>query len=262
MTKLEKEFYEALKESIGPGSERFFDPGMDRPYFSGDYRTILKKYMSPGYNGKLREDINAVASSARLCALDFYKCPGAVLEKTLSNDLVNSMPTFMDAAVGDIYYECKCQEILKTSHGTLKGRYKESRLFGELMGRGLDACTGDPLRFSVRALGIDSDKDYHLFHFDIKQLICHLIAIANNNKDRETMLQYIIYRPSQEAIDKRPKLQKLYEDLEGEIDAIWMSKNRITDFCRKKKIKLAAPVYKSINHIKDEVLEELKKGSR
>lgn len=284
MTLAEKAFYDALKGSTGfegirkKYPEVFVNVDDERPYYGKLYKKILKKEIkdvSP--NASIHKGVAALASSARLAALDFVKHKDVELEKTLTNDI--GANTEMDAVIGNTYYECKCQEILKASHDRLSIHYKtddRSRLFKELMGtEGLSACSKytnkkneEFLQFPISALGIDvciiKDKDYHSLHFDLKQMICHLIAMAKNNK-KPSVLQYIFYVPfenSIEGIKEKTKLYEVYLELEKEIEAIWDKNNKIGRFCKEHEITLAAPAFKNIKLVKDFVLEELIKKNK
>ena len=213
-----------------------------------------------------------MASSGRLCYL-YFQPKGASFETEYPNDLNASRPTKMDAVVGNENIECKCQEIVAKSHTPLREKYLQSHLFGELGVENYemkqvpqkDDATGETtlvnvLTFSCKELGIGLDEDYAHLHFDLKQLICHLIALANRkDKKQEVALKYVFFTPNKEVIARYPKITQLYEDLRCEIKAIFASDTRIMAFAKKHRIVIDTSRFEfvEIKDVRDFVFEEL-----
>ena len=247
---LKQQFDEAIKNSLKytghPNTKR-----KDNKYYDDAYAEVIKKDFGDevvsyetNYNSRLGcTPICAYASSGRLCYL-YFKPKNAEFEKPLYNDLNNSYPTKMDAVIGIDNYECKCQEIVGASHTALRDTYLKSDLFKELVGdlsnikivpEEIDEESGQnkkKLCFNVSKLNIKlaGDPDYAHLHFDLKQLICHLIAIANNNHMEKRTLTYVFFQPNEKEIEKHEKVKTLYEDLKKEIKAIFKKDTAIYKF--------------------------------
>ena len=228
----------------------------DGKYYDDSYAEPIKKYFKD--NGIESYEVNyskrykctsicAFASSGRLCFL-YFKPQNADFETAILNDLSNSRPTKMDAVIGNENYECKCQEIVAKSHTPLSVKYLESALFKEMGVKNYsvktieetDNETGkvssrEVLVFDVNELNIKlkGKNNYSNLHFDLKQLICHLIAIANNNKKKlPTKLKYIFFTPNNEVISRYAKVKKLYCELREEIKAILNEESSISKFAK------------------------------
>jgi hypothetical protein len=234
----------------------------DGKYYDDSYAEPIKKYFKD--NGIESYEVNyskrykctsicAFASSGRLCFL-YFKPQNADFETAILNDLSNSRPTKMDAVIGNENYECKCQEIVAKSHTPLSVKYLESALFKEMGVKNYsvktieetDNETGkvssrEVLVFDVNELNIKlkGKNNYSNLHFDLKQLICHLIAIANNNKKKlPTKLKYIFFTPNNEVISRYIKVKKLYCELREEIQAILNEESSISKFAKDHNITL------------------------
>ncbi len=117
----------------------------------------------------------------------------------------------------------------------------------------------DYIQFPISELGVKGIKDvsYIKLKFDLKQLICHLIALANNDKETQKTLQYLFFTPSKAAIEKNKVLKNLYDVLKQEITAIWNA-DKIKSFCKHHNINLVEPKYIEINSIEDKVYPNVK----
>lgn len=278
---LKENFTKAVRDSVvkkeGVKSiKHIIDAEVIRDYFyyENDYAEPIKKYFKcrniKSFEALCKKNnltrICSLASSARLCFIDFMsqKESGEIeFEKSMSNDI--SSITKFDAAVGNVYYECKCQEIINRGYEVLKSSYLNSALFNEFEVKDIDVREKryektnkviSYLIFSLNSIGIKLDGNYNSTRFSVKQLICHLIALANNNYGVQKTLQYIIYKPSLEYIEDDKKLKKVYETFEKEVAAIWDSKN-IKKFISNHNILLPKPIYKYIDEIDDPVLKKI-----
>ena len=234
----------------------------DDKYYDDHYaEPIIKDFKDKGvesyevnYNKRYKcTSVCAFASSGRLCYL-YFKPQNAKFEVALFNDLSNSRPTKMDAVIGSVNYECKCQEIVTKSHSPLSTKYLESQLFREMGVKKYeekiieekDNETGkisnrNVLAFDVAELNIKlkGKNNYSNLHFDLKQLICHLIAVAKNNEDSlPVKLKYIFFTPNNEIITKYKKVEKLYRELRIEIQAILSNESAITRFAKEHNISI------------------------
>ncbi len=274
---LAKEYALAVRESLPDLDEsRLNRQRNDGKYYEDEYAEPIKRYFSERgvssletrYSARWKcTPVCAIASSARLCFLYFGKNSEAAFEKGLKNDLKHPSTTKMDAAVGESFCECKCQEILSTSHAPLNERYLDSKLFGEF---GVKKYTLKPmvstdgetirawraLQFDVAELGIEYEKpvDYTRLHLDLKQMICHLIAIAKECKGKPAVLQYVFFTPNRALIKKYPKVDALYEELKLEWSAVTAHDTAISEFARTHKITIAKPKYVEIGSVEDFLL--------
>lgn len=248
-------------------------------YYPEEYGdVIVKEFKSHGVNSNevIKQKgkptpICSVCSSGRLCYLNFKKVKGIRFEYPLYNDVDKLHPSKLDAYEitneRNIFYECKCQEILNNGYcgekELLSDKYLKSKYFRELKieslkvfnkyGREKDGSytkgTDRFIHFELHALEINLNKDLYLLRFNLKQLICHLIAIAKYNVycDRASTLQYIFYKPKTNNKD----ILKIYDELTEELKAIWDS-SKIKNYCKKYHIDLK---YKFINisDIKDDI---------
>lgn len=274
---LAKEFALAVRDSLQDLDEsRLNRQRNDGKYYEDEYAEPIKRYFSERgvssletrYSARWKcTPVCAIASSARLCFLYFGKNGEAAFEKGLKNDLKHPSTTKMDAAVGERFYECKCQEILSTSHEPLNERYLDSKLFGEF---GVKEYTLKPmvstdgetirawrvLQFDVAKLGIKYEKpvDYTRLHLDLKQMICHLIAIANECKGKQAVLRYVFFTPNRAQIEKYPKVAALYEELKCEWSAVTAPGTAISKFAAKHGITIDEPEYVEIGSVEDFLL--------
>lgn len=244
-------------------------------YYADEYADAIKDYFDNAdpkiisFETNLSEEYNnipicAFASSGRLCYLDFRnrlkenKVGRIIFEMPLHNDHTKSTrPTKMDAVDLDnnVYYECKCQEIRGKNKDGLRVSYRGcSKLFNKIGIEHYEEDTPDGyLSFRMSELGIilNDDPLYTNLHFDVKQLICHIIALANKKDGKKKTLQYVIYKPKQESIDENRYAKALYQELDTEIEVIFKKGTKIDKFCDDKNINLVKPEYVYINTIKD-----------
>ena len=291
---LQQEFDLAIKESLFYCEEEHFNQNRkDGKYYDDEYANQIKnrefykkkRFKSFELNPNPRykcTPICAFASSARLCYLYLGEDNSLNYEVPLDNDLrSSSVPTKMDAKKGIINYECKCQEIVDSSHTPFSPQYLDSPLFQSLfedfnVQKGFisivtkeipDKKTGKTrtvkyLKFDVKELKIDygKAKDYAHLHFDLKQLICHLIALANNKDAQEkAVLQYIFFTPNEESINKYSKVKRLYTILEKELNAILSNGTSVSKFAEKHKIEICYERVE-LKKVKDFIYESLWKA--
>ena len=186
--------------------------------------------------------ICSVSSSARLCflfLLNEYGKDNVEFEAHLPNPTGSGNPAQPDAKAGNIYFECKCQEIVNGEKETLSIDYLE--LLGKHFGL-FDLKINEyerTISAHLTDLSVKYDEDYDKTHFNVKQLFTHLLAIALKHPDEkdEVCLQYIFFRPK----DMGDKTRKVYKELDAEIDAIWNSDMMSYFLDKHKNIKLLEP---------------------
>lgn len=196
----------------------------------------------------------SVASSSRLCCL-YFQNRNIVFEKGLSVG-VKSAKAQLDAfdESKGIYYECKCHEFFD-KHQKLRKSYQNrlSECFG-IHGQIKD----EKIELSLQNFGIDgyksSGNSIYELHFDMKQLICHLLGLEKNGGGK---LQYILFTPSEKLIKENVWCLDLYEKLHEEIQIIWNSPV-IKGMINKADITLCKPLEIEIQNIDDFVLSSIK----
>ena len=232
------------------------DIGDYKYYYPKPYGERVKRFLKDlGVDSKedSKNSLNSAASSARLCTNLYFegaKNKNIELEKPIHNDVSNT-PTKMDAVKGLDFYECKCQEIVNGEHELLRKSYhtkQSSKLFKEFDISNIQieehkTSKGkhdyDYCDFSLEDLGINYQvKKYHEINFNVKQLICHLIAIAHDYSDNDKKtLNYIIFKPKKALIEESTTLTNLYLELNEQFKAIVNSK-KIQSFLNKHNIEL------------------------
>ena len=240
-----------------------------KAYYDDSYLAIMReelkdidsKELGGADNPQKKVKICSLASSGRLCFLDF-RDKKKDIEKAMKTGVGSSTAKF-DVVDGNIYYECKCQEIVNGERKRLKKSYMYSPLFTDFkidLSEERNVRNGE-LEFTLQDLGIDDCRMYYELHFNVKQLLCHLMAIAYGNKGKKATLQYIIYTPACAEIKKSQALTELYANLKEEIDEIWNCQ-KIKDFCDRNNhnISLPKPRFREINTIKDTVYEQAYKS--
>lgn len=188
--------------------------------------------------------ICSIASSARLCFLYFQGDKNIEFEAHLQNPTGSGNPSQPDAydKENNIFYECKCQEIVDGENETLSESYAPllktyfniDKININIYEKNISAYLPD--------WGIDYNEDYDKTHFNVKQLFTHLLALAKEpNIKNGTQLQYIFFTPKDENL-------KIYKELKAEIKAIWESEPiRYFLTLMDGKILLPPPKYQSVN---------------
>ncbi|MBQ5990098.1 MAG: hypothetical protein IJL67_11465 [Oscillospiraceae bacterium] len=222
----------------------------------------------------------SVASSSRFCYLalrngiditigdehisgsaEFEKKCEIKFKKPIESDNQYSTPPHLDAYIKDsnCYFEVKCHEIFDSHKVVLKQKYwdlvyDEGNLFG-LKPLEKSDRNRDTFEIPLKEFGIE-DKTSTMF--DIKQLICHLLGIANQDGDNKKLV-YLFFKPDADKAASKSRsvleddvlsaynrhLKTIFDNLSDEIDAIFNSKP-ITTFCVNNNIKLMAIAENSI----------------
>ena len=244
----------AVSESV-QYKEGLEDIGDYKYYYPRLYGERIKQFLKE-LNVSSKEDsknsFNSAASSARLCTNQYYeeaKQKSVEFEKPIYND-VSGTPTKMDAVDGLTFIECKCQEIVNGEHELLRKSYytkASSKLFRQfnvsnvVIEKHINSKGNhdyDYCDFSLKDLGINYPGKYYEINFNVKQLICHLIAIAHDySDDDKKTLRYVVFKPKKEIIEESSALQYLYAELDEQFKAI-VGSEKIQRFLLKHNIEL------------------------
>ena len=273
-------FKDAVEESIKKKGHRLSERNnyYDENYVNHireDFERLKVKSLEVNYSNRYKcTPICSISSSGRLCYLYFRK-KNVEFEQTLNNDINSN--TKMDACKDNVFYECKCQELMSKSHDQLSANYLNSDLFKELIKNRVDEVekstiiikkdgkekTKDVLNFDLNLLlGLEkSYGDYSKQVFDYKQLICHLIAIANSDKNNKVgkELRYIIFKPDKDKIKPKSKLETRYNEFDEEFKLLTKANTPIGDFCKHHNITISNYISVDIGEVDDFVLDELNK---
>ena len=214
-------------------------------YYENFYAKKIKEYFKKNgvksletvYSKRTKTtSICSFLSSGRFCYNYFRKFMNESgdefikFEHPLYNDLPSAhlYPTKMDAANPNAgnYYECKCDEITASKHDLLSVSYKEkSKLFQEFGINNIKLTepkidknghehvhimfpASELVDFGCLSEEYPKYKDclYNELCFDLKQCICHLIALANTEGPRN--LIYIVFVPDKNNLDYYPALME------------------------------------------------------
>lgn len=206
----------------------------------------------PGRYGLTPPKMASVASSSRFCYIALRNGTDALVEnKFISGNNVEfekecrifstGTAPQLDAFISDeecnIYIEAKCHEIFDSHKVVLKNKYWEylendAVLCNAL--KGLEKGNED-FTLSLSLFGLEGSSS----RFDIKQLICHLLGIKEQNQGKKTKLIYMFFEPISDNTEDTALIYKVFEELESEIKLIFES-GIIKDFCNANNIELEA----------------------
>ena len=270
--KLKKEvFYNQLRKDIKYYESPFALNDKDDHYLN--YKDELIKWqISDGvydkYKGKEFRDLGegrikicSIASSSRLCYWHFRDkiCEGFDPKKKFYffGDNGNKNAANLDGSFKHTVFECKCQEILDNHED-----YFLAHFYKELLKNKFDITTefiekNNNLFPSLKQFELNEDeedtRDIYAYHFDVKQFITHLLGLSERKKiNEEIILQYVIYRPS-EDIDNVLKTY-VYDVVDHEFNKIRNSKV-FSKFLKKHNINLVDINYVNISEIHDLIFE-------
>ena len=128
-----------------------------------------------------------------------------------------------------IYVEVKCHEIFDPHKTELKAAYWEN-IYGEKNAFGFPAkkAEKDSATFDIPLDQFGITRDHSMM--DIKQLLCHLMGIANQKEQKQpATLVYLFYKPTVTG-NHHTILAGILSQLTNEIDHIFNSKP-IKTFC-------------------------------
>lgn len=238
-------------------------------YFDNSYSEPIAAYFKGmGFESKELEFKNgspflpicSLTSSGRLCFLYFiskqngykhlFEQSYPILKKN-GGVLAQAHP---DAVFEDIYYECKCQEIVNGEGERMKSSYLTNAKYFEEFFNDIGKITdnGSFLEFDLSNLGIDLEGSYFSTQINVKQLLCHLLALANRHEltGRQQTLQYIIFVPNKATLSS-----EIYSSLDLEINKIFDSNNNLKRFAKTNGITFEKPIKITIGEVENAILK-------
>ena len=162
----------------------------------------------------------------------------------------------LDAFVADeecnIYVEAKCHEIFGSHKVELKNKYLECFEKDDSLRKALEFAdkNNDNFVLPLSLFGIDKPSS----RFDIKQLICHLLGIKEQNKGKRAKLVYLFFEPSAFNDQDAALVNEVFNELANETKLIFNS-DIIRNYCNANNIDLTALKEKS------RVMEPLNKSN-
>lgn len=198
-----------------------------------------------GRYGTLPPKMASVASSSRFCYLalrDGATALGTTNPMQFEHECritgISGTAPQLDACIpaDNIYVEAKCHEIFDAHRVIMKGKY-HNLIYGVDNAFGFDhRINPDTETFEIplSAFGIEKESSM----FDIKQLLCHLLGIASQNK-RPATLVYLFFLPKTTDPLKQHQINAVSRSLSEEICSIWNSAP-IRNFCTTNQITLRA----------------------
>jgi len=281
MTKKELEtlFYTQLKRTVLPENNEYFWGDSKEHYFNNKYRSeLIKLQKDDGVYAKFRgleyrkfgegqTKICSIGSSSRLYYFHNRKKlkDGFEFEFTeyhFNGDNGDDNCAHFDGKEGKVLFEAKCQELLTTSHSGLKKDFYD-KLVKEGFGIDTDFKTKTIVKDEKEQtiivptqsqfnIGKKDNSSIYNMHFDVKQLITHLLALgARQDKSEVVTLQYVLFKPID---DENESLKKnLYDVVDDEFESIRTSRV-FSKFLDKNAISLPKIKYVVINPLEDCIL--------
>ena len=181
-----------------------------------------------GSGGELREKdgrppkMAAFASSSRMIYLLSRDISGFAFEKQLPTVIggIANMDGYQESDNQYTFVESKCREPYShKSPQTIKLNYRPLYAYLQDKAPELFSCTmedGSDTR-DMRVIFFCRGKE--VVHFDIKQMLCHLLGVANNmlaggNCDTPVRFLYLLYNPTDLVLPQksRERILRIYRD--------------------------------------------------
>lgn len=172
--------------------------------------------------GKYPPKMASYGSSSRMIYLLSRDIPEFCFEKKLFTTIggTANMDGYLNKNGTDYYIEAKCREPYYSHQFTIDRKY-------EPLYRYLDKLEGLDLKCSLDIIDNKwmkvhfSTSQRTIEHFDIKQMICHLLGIATDRIEAPTeekiQFLYLLYNPTKINIIDMPQKKKLLAFYEQEI---------------------------------------------
>lgn len=178
--------------------------------------------------GKYPPKMASYGSSSRMIYLLSRDIPNFCFEKKLFTTVggTANMDGYLNKNGTDYYIEAKCREPYYSHQFTIDRKYEQLYRYLDKLDSLDFTCSMDiidnkwmKVQFSTSQRAIE--------HFDIKQMICHLLGIATEKIETPTedkiQFLYLLYNPTKITIIEEPqkkKLLALYEQEIAECDSI------------------------------------------
>ena len=219
----------AIKKSIRPIIDEKILEEPDGVYFGKKYcERLIEKLNEAKVYDKFKNEITkcygenntkvkmcSVASSSRWCFLKFVD-NNYIFEKVLTDDDVCKPHLDAYDRYNNVYYECKCHEIVGSHSVSFSEKYKGllNVVFkvNKKPRNGKIVLDFKDLHF---ACGSEKLKDFKCGkYFDFKQFICHIIGIlkVKNCKTKPT-LQYVFFKPDSKSFEGQSNLLKWEKEI-------------------------------------------------
>ena len=178
--------------------------------------------------GKYPPKMASYGSSSRMIYLLSRDIPNFCFEKKLYTTVggTANMDGYLNKNGSDYYIEAKCREPYYSHKFIIDRKYEQLYRYLDKL-EGLDfKCSIDTIDDKWMKVRFSTSKRT-IEHFDIKQMICHLLGIATDKIEAPTegkiQFLYLLYNPTKINIIEVPqkkKLLALYEQEISECDSI------------------------------------------
>ena len=188
--------------------------------------------------GQTPPKMASVASSSRFCYLAFADDPDITFECDCPIEGVSHAAAQLDAfsAVKNCFIEVKCHEIFDEHEIVMSGAYADW-LYDRDDGFHIPGKSPENRKEKIRLprtlFGLNQDHSM----FDVKQFLCHLLAIASKKPDGAE-LQYLFFKPVTSG-PCQADLDSVFLALKDQIFKVFSSAP-IAGFCRRHQIALSA----------------------
>lgn len=209
---LHKDSWEELKRNM--------DPEHKKQYGAGCGKELDEKDGKP-------PKMASFASSSRMIYHHSHKIPGFVFEKKFSTTVggMANLDGYLELVGKSIFVEAKCREPYgHKAEQTIKQNYRDIYAylrekmpdnFSCVMEDIPDKKADKPERNMRVAFFCKSES---VAYFDIKQMICHLLAVATDGlkhpKNKDRLFLYFLYNPSELQMqqDAKDEILRIYND--------------------------------------------------
>ena len=212
----------------------------------------------PGRYGLTPPKMASVASSSRFCYLALRNGTDVLVnnkyisgkniefekECRIFTDISTApqLDGFIEQKDCNIYIEAKCHEIFDSHKVELKNKYWDYFEKDDVLCTALDEKTKGDETFTLPLSLFRIEKKSS--RFDIKQLICHLLGIKEQNKNKKAKLVYLFFEPVSDNAAERLFVNDVFDELAAEIKLIFES-DIIKKFCTANNIELVVIKEKS-----------------
>ena len=206
--------------------ESYLSNDMWKEYLADMSEEHYKQY-SKGSGGELEEKngrppkMASFASSSRLIYRLSKNIPGFVFEKQLSTVVggTANLDGYLEGEQKLVFVEAKCREPYShTAIQVIKQNYRPIYTYlREKMPRVFN-CVMEDVAENRNMQVVFFCKGELVVYFDIKQMICHMLGVANevlkNKADKSILFLYLLYNPNELQMSLRSKeeIAHIYAD--------------------------------------------------
>ena len=196
-------------------------------YLSGMSAQHRAQY-GDGSGGELKEKngrppkMAAFASSSRMTYLLSKDIPGFVFEKQLPTVIggIANLDGYWEGNGRYTFVEAKCREPYShTSPQVIKENYRNLYAYLQDVLPGVFSCTMEEIHATANMRVAFYCCGKEVVHFDIKQMLCHLLGVANkllteNACDKPVLFLYLLYDPTDLGLpeESKDKILGIYRD--------------------------------------------------